>query len=91
MSTPTGRRPIGIAPKTRSIKFLNFGKNLNYYLEVDSRRQDRNQSTDAVNRDECETIIVDAQHHLEAATDRLDVLVVLERSQDASIQHVQHE
>lgn len=58
------------------------------HLEVDTRRQDRNQSADAIDRHESETIFIDAQHHLKATSNRLDVLVVLKRQQksDSNIQ-----
>lgn len=50
---------------------------LKTYLEVDARSQDGNQCADAVDRNERKPIFINTQHHLEAAADRLDVLVVL--------------
>lgn len=47
------------------------------HLEVDAAGQDRQQSGNAVDGDEGETVLVNAEHHLEAASHRLDVLVVL--------------
>lgn len=49
----------------------------NAYLEVDARSQDGNQCADAVDGDERKAVLIDAQHHLQAAAHRLDVLVVL--------------
>ena len=46
-------------------------------LEVDASREDGQQRRYAIDRHKGEPVLVDAQHHLEASADGLDVLIVL--------------
>lgn len=47
------------------------------HLEINSSRKDANQSADTIDSHECQTVFVNTQHHLQATTYGLDVLVTL--------------
>lgn len=59
----------------RSLKFISTYET--FYLEVYSGSKDRQQGGNAVDGQESEAVLVDTQHHLQAARHRLDVVVVL--------------
>lgn len=48
-----------------------------YHLEINSGRQDAQQSADSINRYKRKTVFVQAKHHLQTAGNRLDVFIVL--------------
>lgn len=49
-----------------------------YYLEIDSGRQDAQQSADSIDRDERKTVFVQTKHHLQTTCNRLNVFIVLD-------------
>lgn len=53
-------------------------------LEIDAAGQHAEQGGNAVHGHEGEPVLVDSEHHLQAAADRLDVLVVLNEKKNAS-------
>lgn len=48
-------------------------------LEVDASRQDGEERRYAIHGDECKTVLVDTEHHLQTTGNRLDVFVVLQK------------
>jgi hypothetical protein len=48
-------------------------------LEVNSSGEDADDGPDSVQADELQAVLVDAEHHLQATSHRLDVLVVLQK------------
>lgn len=50
------------------------------HLEVDASSEHREQRRDAINGDEREAVLVNAQHHLKTTRHRLDVLIVLKHT-----------